>query len=92
MDMYWAHIIESQLKKQNDLSLDNKPVKSDKKIFLNCSYCGQNPYFCQCPPINKSPKDESVSDIDLEQITSAVDSVIDDHIFRYSDPLNHKTA
>jgi hypothetical protein len=50
MDMYWAHILQSQLKKNNEKK-DNKSPENkspDKSKDNNCGKCGQNPYFCQC--------------------------------------------
>ena len=59
--MYWAYVLQSQLKKHNEkkdkkspttISMNNKSkyIKSpdNKPKDNNCGNCGQNPYFCQC--------------------------------------------
>jgi len=59
MDMYWAHVLQSQLKKNNEKSSDNKISPDDKKSnnikSYCCGNCGQNPYLCQCPSIITHP-------------------------------------
>jgi ArsR family metal-binding transcriptional regulator len=64
MDMYWAHVVQTDLKKykqkknnndtkKNNEKKDTKEKKDDdiKEHYVpkyNCGNCGQNKYFCQC--------------------------------------------
>ena len=54
MDMYWAHVLSTNLKKFKKDSNEEKKVK-EKEEHMNevnmevnesCGTCGQNPYFC----------------------------------------------
>ena len=60
MDMYWAHVLQSQLKKHNEKKDNNKSSDDKKSNNIKrycCGKCGQNSYFCQCPSvITPSPK------------------------------------
>ena len=54
--MYWAHVIQTDLKKykqKNNNEKKDKDKKDDdiKEHYVpkyNCGNCGQNKYFCQC--------------------------------------------
>jgi len=61
MDMYWAHVIQTDLKKYKQKINNNKEKKDNKKNDdknddkneqyipkSDCGNCGQNKYFCQC--------------------------------------------
>ena len=56
MDMYWAHVIQTDLKKykqRNNNEKKDNDIKDDdiKEHYVpkyNCGNCGQNKYFCQC--------------------------------------------
>jgi len=58
MDMYWAHILQSQLKKHNEKKDNNKSPDDKKSNNIKnycCGNCGQNPYLCQCSSIITHP-------------------------------------
>jgi ArsR family metal-binding transcriptional regulator len=61
MDMYWAHVIQTDLKKYKQKKNNNNEKKDNKKNDdknddkneqyipkSDCGNCGQNKYFCQC--------------------------------------------
>jgi len=61
MDMYWAHVIQTDLKKYKQKNNNNNEKKDNKKNDdknddkneqyipkSDCGNCGQNKYFCQC--------------------------------------------
>ena len=59
MDMYWAHVLSTNLKKfkKDKDSIEKKKVK-EKEEHMNevnesCGFCGQNPYFCMCKENSK---------------------------------------
>ena len=72
MDMYWATVVYSQLKKREALEMaeDDQDAQDaqdaqdkitrlkDQSINHRCEKCGQNPYFCQCALITDSLKDK----------------------------------
>ena len=60
MDMYWAYVLNTNLKKFKKGS-EEKKVK-EKEDHMNevnmdvnesCGTCGQNPYFCMCKENSK---------------------------------------
>lgn len=61
MDMYWAHVLSTNLKKfKKDKNKDsNKEKKVREKeehmneVNTNCGVCGQNPYCCMCKENSK---------------------------------------
>ena len=63
MDMYWATVVYSQIKK-NEAEDKGKVIrilvkpKEEKTINHRCGKCGQNPYFCQCALITNSLKEQ----------------------------------
>ena len=54
--MYWAHVIQTDLKKYKQKNNNEKKDKDKKDDDIkehyfpkyNCGNCGQNKYFCQC--------------------------------------------
>jgi len=59
MDMYWAYVLSTNLKKFKKDSNEEKKVKEEKEEHMNvevnesCGTCGQNLYFCMCKENSK---------------------------------------
>ena len=57
MDMYWAYILNTNLKKFKKDSNDEKKLEKEEhinvKVNNNCGVCGQNPYCCMCKENSK---------------------------------------
>ena len=61
MDMYWAHVLSTNLKKfKKDKDSNEEKVKKEEymnevniEVNESCGTCGQNPYFCMCKENSK---------------------------------------
>jgi hypothetical protein len=56
MDMYWAHVLNTNLKKFKKDSKEKKVMEKEEhmnEVNESCGVCGQNPYFCMCKENSK---------------------------------------
>lgn len=57
MDMYWAYVLSTNLKKFKKDSKEKKVKEKEEHMNIevneSCGTCGQNPYFCMCKENSK---------------------------------------
>lgn len=56
MDMYWAYVLSTNLKKFKKGSEEKKVKEKEEhmnEVNESCGTCGQNPYFCMCKENSK---------------------------------------
>ena len=56
MDMYWAYVLNTNLKKFKKGSEEKKVKEKEEhmnEVNTSCVKCGQNPYFCMCKENSK---------------------------------------
>ena len=67
MDMYWAYVLSTNLKKfkKDKDSNEEKKVKEKEEhmneVNTSCGICGQNPYFCMCKENSKLIRKTDIS-------------------------------